>query len=348
MTLTRRITLSTFVLASAGLVLLATGGNVGLLVLGAVLAVGSALVLTRHLWRESNIKRDLAIASAGAKTTSDLTGALDTAYSRTVRNNAGAVEESTQTLREANIAERTDTRDVLASTSGADQQDLAAELRDAMLGLQESVETEVLTQLSGVVGVYSTLKPKVPFAPFGRSAVAGDCASRLVSLILSRRPRCVVEAGSGLSTVLIARALELLGENGRILAFEHKVEWANATKQMLAEHGLQEWASVVHTPLVPTRIGDEVFQWYDTAAVALPGSIDLIFIDGPPGNSGSFARYPAGPLLFDRLSVGGVAILDDASRSEEQSVLGRWKSEFPDLNFRFHKDMKGTEEITRT
>lgn len=308
MTRTQAVAIAAFVSGVAGLVILELGdGGLASSVIGAVLAVGAAIGLLRHLWRESNRKRSDELAKAFSKLLTNL-----------------EVLEGRIVSLEADLPSRKDIQQI-----------------------QFTLENEVVTQMSGVIGVYSILSPSFPLIPFGRSAIAGDCALRLVRLVLALKPRWVIEAGSGLSTVVIARALELIGEGGVVISLEHKLEWAEDTRAMVGEQGLQQHSRVVVAPLVPIEVGGEEFLWYDLAEVALPDEIDLLFVDGPPGKSGSLARYPAVPLLFDRLKQGGVILLDDANRAEEQSIVRRWSAEFSSLSVRFHKDLKGTAEISK-
>ena len=64
-------------------------------------------------------------------------------------------------------------------------------------------------------------------------------------------------------------------------------------------------------------------QWYDDAVVAagldaaLQGDlIDLLLVDGPPAYAvgHGLARYPALPVLRDRLAPGATVVLDDVER----------------------------------
>ena len=76
--------------------------------------------------------------------------------------------------------------------------------------------------------------------------------------------------------------------------------------------------------------------WYDDAVVAagldvaLRGElIDLLLVDGPPAYAAGheLARYPALPVLYDRLAPGATVVLDDVERAGEQEVLRRWERE---------------------
>ncbi len=83
-------------------------------------------------------------------------------------------------------------------------------------------------------------------------------------------------------------------------------------------------------------------SWYDESALteglrtALQGDptddliddlIDLLLVDGPPAYVAGMglARYPALPVMLDRLAPGATLVLDDAERPGEQEVLRRWE-----------------------
>ena len=70
--------------------------------------------------------------------------------------------------------------------------------------------------------------------------------------------------------------------------------------------------------------GQEVV-WYDPAALHDLDGIGLLFVDGPPAATGHHARWPAVPLLADRMAVGGRVVLDDLIRDEEKEILARWQ-----------------------
>jgi predicted O-methyltransferase YrrM len=199
----------------------------------------------------------------------------------------------------------------------------------------------------GVIGVYATLKPDLPYPPFGGWAISGDCARRLVELVMTVRPSSVIEAGSGLSTLLIAQALEIVGGDGRVVALEHEKQWMDRSTALLALHGMAHRADISHAPLVEIDLEGERFNWYDLSEVSLPTDAEIIFIDGPPKATGPLARYPALPLLIDRLVPGGVILLDDAHRPDEKAAVQRWQAEIPGLNVIFYSDSKQTVELRK-
>jgi hypothetical protein len=80
------------------------------------------------------------------------------------------------------------------------------------------------------------------------------------------------------------------------------------------------------------RIGKYPFQWYGQSVLDDVDAIDMLIVDGPPSATGELARYPALPVLADRLSEGASVLLDDAARDDEQRVIERWRREQPRMS----------------
>jgi predicted O-methyltransferase YrrM len=203
-----------------------------------------------------------------------------------------------------------------------------------------------LRQQRALIELAAGLGARAPLPPMTDWAVAPDLGRLLVETVLDLRPATVVECGSGTSTVLIAYALERLG-SGRVVALEHDPAQVERTERLLDRHGLQRWATVRHAPLVPHAVGDATFRWYDLAAVPLADRVDLLFVDGPPGGVQPLARYPAVPLLRNRLGPGAVVLLDDAGRADERAVAERWAAELPELALELVPCAKGAAVLRR-
>jgi predicted O-methyltransferase YrrM len=156
-----------------------------------------------------------------------------------------------------------------------------------------------------------------------------DLLAALADHVFAHKPRTVVEFGSGLSTLVLARALALAG-GGQLVSYDHLDGFAELTRRRLATLGLE--AEVHVAPLSPAAPHGYPGEWYDAAG--LPERIDLLLIDGPPDwLAGGGARGAAGPTLFHRLSPGGTVLLDDADRDGEREVAARWRREFLNIAF---------------
>jgi predicted O-methyltransferase YrrM len=185
-------------------------------------------------------------------------------------------------------------------------------------------------QLEALHGLYVELNLKRSLPPTRGWAGSPDFLLELARHAQAARPQIVVECSSGVSTVVLARRLQLNGA-GKLYSLEHDSAYARKTRALLLRHGLQDWAQVLDAPLIHHPLDGEDWPWYDLALLPPGAAIDMLVIDGPPRATRTLARYPAGPLLFPRLAPGGAVFLDDALRPDEQAALARWQSEFPGL-----------------
>ena len=72
-------------------------------------------------------------------------------------------------------------------------------------------ENVPLRQMQSCFWLFSRLQLRRPLPPMGGWAIGPDFAAELVSIVLAAKPRVIVEASSGVSTLLIAYCLEQLG-----------------------------------------------------------------------------------------------------------------------------------------
>lgn len=160
----------------------------------------------------------------------------------------------------------------------------------------------------------------------GGWALTGQTLLALVNEVLASARENVVECGCGTSTVWTALALRHRG-SGHVYALEHELKFAELTRGQLRAQGLEDWATIIDAPLTETTIEGESVLWYDLAALEhLPERIDLLFVDGPPGDSGRLARRPAYVLLESRLYDDSVVVLDDTNRPAEKEIAEDWLS----------------------
>jgi predicted O-methyltransferase YrrM len=167
-----------------------------------------------------------------------------------------------------------------------------------------------------------------PMPELGGWAATPSTMLWILDRVLSEPVHTIVECGSGTSTVWIATALKARGGDGRVVALEDNDHYAAITRAELERLGLSDWATVVHAPLVDTGLPDDSSKpWFDLSGLALPGQIDLLFVDGPPSRVAPEVRYPAFPLLADQLAPDAVVVLDDTGRPAEDAIVERWSRE---------------------
>ena len=197
----------------------------------------------------------------------------------------------------------------------------------------------LLEGLVAVAGTAQTENPPLP--PMRDWAVSPDLAAYLLNLTLDSKPDVVVELGSGVSTAIFGLALKVNG-SGKVYALEHDEAHFETTRKIVQRHDIADHVELVLAPLRTYEINDEPHQWYETEAIEQLEKIDLLFVDGPPGNIGTQSRYPTLPLLIDRLQSGSVVVLDDADREHEVAMVETWQKDFGPLATKHLSHEKGT------
>ena len=171
----------------------------------------------------------------------------------------------------------------------------------------------------------------LPMPRPGAWAASEDLLLWLVGDILERRPRVVLDLGSGQSSVWMAGAMRAAGYDGIVIGVDHDAGYAAATEDLGRRQGVSPWLRVVHAPLARITVDGRESWWFDIAALEGLDGVGLMCVDGPPSVDEPEARWPALPLLRDRLEPGARVVLDDMVREGEQAVAAEWESRFPDL-----------------
>lgn len=181
--------------------------------------------------------------------------------------------------------------------------------------------------------------------PYSRDwSAAPDFLKLIAEHALARKPATIVECSSGMTTLVLARCSEMNG-HGHLYSLENGAEYAARSREALERYNLGWRATVLDAPLVEYTLGDERYKWYTLEGLPEKG-VEMLVIDGPPGFIQHHSRYPALPLLYDRLADGCVIYLDDAARPEEQAIVKRWLEEFPGLQLEYLKNERGCAVLT--
>ena len=157
-------------------------------------------------------------------------------------------------------------------------------------------------------------------------------------LIIEKRPKRIVELGSGFSSLVMAYALEAVGQ-GELVSLEDNWGYAARSRRQLEEHGLSALANVIDSPLKRYTVDGQVHFWYSMSDLFVDLPIDFLFVDGPAGHLHPNVRHPALPLLYDRLAGDAVIVVDDSGRSGEGSMIRRWLATYP--NLRLDEELSG-------
>jgi len=188
--------------------------------------------------------------------------------------------------------------------------------------IENSLE-ETAIELQATHGINKLTKTPLNL---GDWAITAIFLNRLVEEIYTRKPKLVLECGSGTSTLVAASCLKKIGQ-GKILSLDHSDEYAQKTRQLLELEGLSNWATVVTAPLKEYNLEIGSFQWYnDDFMRSIDRKIDLLIVDGPPGYLQKLSRYPAVPLLKELFAEECSIMLDDTNRKDEKEIVQKWNN----------------------
>jgi predicted O-methyltransferase YrrM len=182
--------------------------------------------------------------------------------------------------------------------------------------------------------------------PYSRDwSASPDFLKLIADHVLEAKPRTIVECSSGLSSLVLARCCEINGQ-GRVCSLENGEDFADRSREQIRRYGLEGRVSVIHAALEQVSLDGSDYQWYSLAD--LPGSrIDMLVIDGPPGFLQKNSRYPALPLLRDRLADDCVIFMDDAARPDEREIVRLWQERFPEIRVEYVDTRRGCSILRR-
>lgn len=119
------------------------------------------------------------------------------------------------------------------------------------------------------------------------------------SVLVAREASCILECGSGLTTLAMAAA----NPNAEIISLESDKDWAEKTRVMLDGHGVKN-VQVIHAPL--KDYGN--FLWYDWQPNG--HKFDMVLCDGPTRQTKGGRRGMAS-VANNAIKDGAVMLFDD-------------------------------------
>ena len=162
-------------------------------------------------------------------------------------------------------------------------------------------------------------------------SISDALAVELIRYLERRKPRRILEIGSGLSTVVLGAYAVHHGAS--VVTLEHSWKYYERTQRALARFGMDEQVRLKLAPLRSRRFEGygRRAPWYDTR---LKEKFDFVFVDGPPKAKGRNAVLFA---IAKHLDEGWELWLDDGRRHHERNCLRRWQQGFPKGSFRVHR-----------
>ena len=220
---------------------------------------------------------------------------------------------------------------------------LGSNLEAALKKNQEARSQQNLSQLESFMRLQNYLGSDFVLPEMHGWAVSPDFGVLLINLLEAKPYDAVIEFGSGVSTVIVARILQKQkkrkpDQHTIFVSFDHLEQYFTQTRQLLETAGVLEHVQLELAPLVKfTTAEQRVFQYYDctpalkavTAKITAEQPRVLVLVDGPPAATGELARYPALPSVLSALPEKATVdfLLDDYIRQDEKNIVAAWEQD---------------------
>jgi predicted O-methyltransferase YrrM len=200
------------------------------------------------------------------------------------------------------------------------------------------VEKEVSTaekrnfrQVESYLQLQQWLNLREPLPSTRGFAASPDFLLEISRVMRKERPSLIVELGSGISTLVMAKQL---GRKSKLISIDHSRDYAEATEEILSQNKVKG-VKIIVAELDPQT------NWYSLEKLKGINGIDLLVIDGPPQSVGVDARHPA-TFFIEKLNSGATVMIDDTKRESEERLAHTFSKRLPNYTLRFLDHEKGT------
>jgi hypothetical protein len=217
---------------------------------------------------------------------------------------------------------------------------------------------EQYTKLQELKNIHRIFEQKSFLPLYGGFSIESDLALHMARCITDNHFDLLIEFGSGSSTVLIAKLLQIArggieAKKNKVtkhfVSFEQDDYYIKQTSHLLKQVGLEDFVDIYHTPLViadePGEYGKSKQMFYNCEEkiqklgvnLRKKNSNILIFVDGPNNAAGDNAsRELALFTVLDHFPKSNLHfVLDDYNRPSEKKIAQAWKDECLSRNLSF-------------
>lgn len=175
------------------------------------------------------------------------------------------------------------------------------------------------------LGLLNPILKNFGYIPFTGSALRPSSIVTILNDIIINERRNIIEFGSGISTLVIAKIIEQEELDINFYSVEEDQVWMNLIKAKLEKHQISNNVKQIYSPIVPANDS----SWHDTSFIETIDEIDCIVVDGPKAFSKetSNIRTHALDAIKNKLSNSYSIFLDDCHRANESKILNDWSDQ---------------------
>ena len=179
-------------------------------------------------------------------------------------------------------------------------------------------------------------KTILSFTPFSLNP---NTILHIINEIQINNRKNIIEFGSGISTIILAKFIKDNNLNTKIVSIEDNKGWYDYIKSELIKYDLDGIVSLNYIPLLEE---EGITCWYNkknVSEIVLNKKFDLILVDGPSGGLGKKARKPALEVIINSLNESFIIFLDDIRRKDEREIINNWESLLNKNNYKINKQI---------
>ncbi|MBN8618338.1 MAG: class I SAM-dependent methyltransferase [Anaerolineae bacterium] len=154
------------------------------------------------------------------------------------------------------------------------------------------------------------------YLPWNAASIRASHLVAILNMLLIQRRQRVLECGSGIATVYLARLFRQRG-GGQVVSIEHDAAWADVVRDLLAQEMLQPYAKVIQTPLTGSGEGYDAEVLHDL--LAAEAHFDALLVTTSAADEAVF------PFMRAHLTEEALILLDEAEG--KQAVLAQWQQD---------------------
>lgn len=200
------------------------------------------------------------------------------------------------------------------------------------------------------MSILQPLLTNLPYLPFNGGALRPFCMAYILNEIIINQRKEILEFGSGLSTIIIARLIKKNELSTKLISIEHNKKWAKILQDYLANENLLPFVKIVISDLKETKTPLGLVNWYDYDKISseiTERKFDCMIIDGPPANEESiqYSRFPSLLKFQANLADDFCMMLDDSNRKGEQELIKYYREHNKTIHYKL---VSGTLAVFRT
>lgn len=173
------------------------------------------------------------------------------------------------------------------------------------------------------------------YLPYSQSAIGLTETAIIANDITVNNRRTIVEFGSGISTFIFAKVIQLNKLDATIYTVDENKDWLELMAKLCEREGLTA-VKFIHAPVaVQAKAKNELYYDIDAVENAIGArKIDTLIIDGPAAYIKGRERIRRHALYFlDHLNTDASLFFDDIGRDGEREAFEGLKASHKELKY---------------